>query len=441
MQYNQPFDQASNPNAPYNNGNPATGTQGSIVPAAAVEYPQREIVNAITDIGLATPSNTDLHQLSAATRFMRPQYVLDTGGVNTMQIAMSPSPLLWAIPLCFFVLAANTTTISNPTISIVGIGSSVPIVRRDNTQLFPGDIKSGSVYLMVFDGTSVRVVSFVPSDLPQVPLNANLGIYVNGATGSDTLYDGTSPTISGIHGPFATIQRGANQTTKYNLNGYNITVNVAPWASAYNGFDCPAVNGAGSVIILGNPTTPSQCLLTRTGNSAAHFGQNGSFQLNGFQITCTGVPQAGDPGACVWTNNGGTYLALFNLNFGSAATPGISPQICTQLGFIQCGGNFNILSGSNSGSFYFASNPGAVLGGFPTPPNLSILGPCSIANFAAGLGLGHAGPNFSAISGAGNVTGSKYIANMNGVVDTGTGNINYLPGSTAGSTASGGQYN
>ena len=33
--------------------------------------------------------------------------------------------------------------------------------------------------------------------------------YVNGSTGSNTLYDGTSPTVNGIHGPWATISYAA----------------------------------------------------------------------------------------------------------------------------------------------------------------------------------------------------------------------------------------
>ena len=47
------------PNAPYINGNPTTGTMGSIPPAASIENPQREIVNFITDSGL-TPTDADL---------------------------------------------------------------------------------------------------------------------------------------------------------------------------------------------------------------------------------------------------------------------------------------------------------------------------------------------------------------------------------------------
>ena len=52
MKYNQPFG-ISDPNAAYINGNPTTGTMGSIPPAASVEFDQREIVALIAATGLA----------------------------------------------------------------------------------------------------------------------------------------------------------------------------------------------------------------------------------------------------------------------------------------------------------------------------------------------------------------------------------------------------
>ena len=77
MQYNQPLDQPSNANAPYIDGNPAAGIQGSIVPAASIEYDQREVVEVITranvrgysdfsGVPCAVPANTDLSQLRKA---------------------------------------------------------------------------------------------------------------------------------------------------------------------------------------------------------------------------------------------------------------------------------------------------------------------------------------------------------------------------------------
>lgn len=64
MKYNQPFG-ISDPNAPYIDGNPPAGIQGSIPPAASLEFAQREVVNVITYAGL-TPSNLDLTQLRQA---------------------------------------------------------------------------------------------------------------------------------------------------------------------------------------------------------------------------------------------------------------------------------------------------------------------------------------------------------------------------------------
>lgn len=64
MKYTSPPGSAD-PNAPYVTGNPVTKVKGSPVPAEAVEYPQREIVNAIIAAGI-TPDNGDLTQLTAA---------------------------------------------------------------------------------------------------------------------------------------------------------------------------------------------------------------------------------------------------------------------------------------------------------------------------------------------------------------------------------------
>jgi hypothetical protein len=77
MQYNQPLDKPSNPNAPYIDGNIDAGIQGSIVPAAGIENDQREVVEVITRANArgyvdfsgtpcAAPGNFDLTQLRKA---------------------------------------------------------------------------------------------------------------------------------------------------------------------------------------------------------------------------------------------------------------------------------------------------------------------------------------------------------------------------------------
>ena len=97
MLYNQPLDQPTNPNAPYVDGNPAAGIQGSIVPAASLEFDQREVVEVITranargyvdfsDTPCAAPSNADLLQLRKAIEgFIRGwDFIIDTTVTKTV---------------------------------------------------------------------------------------------------------------------------------------------------------------------------------------------------------------------------------------------------------------------------------------------------------------------------------------------------------------------
>jgi hypothetical protein len=77
MRYNQPYDQPSDPNAPYVDGDPDAGIEGSIVPGAGIEFDQREVVEVInaaftrhytdfTNTACAAPDNGDLTQLRKA---------------------------------------------------------------------------------------------------------------------------------------------------------------------------------------------------------------------------------------------------------------------------------------------------------------------------------------------------------------------------------------
>ncbi len=81
MEYIQPLNEPAN--SPYSNGNAQQGTQGSIIPAQAIENPQREIVNVIQQAfnqarstpnhapagsNASTPDSSDLTQLYQAIR-------------------------------------------------------------------------------------------------------------------------------------------------------------------------------------------------------------------------------------------------------------------------------------------------------------------------------------------------------------------------------------
>lgn len=82
MKYVQPLGEAAD--AAYVDGNRSAGTKGSVVPAAAVEYPQREIDHVISFFGL-TPANTDLQQLRKA---IEAAISAATGGGDTSQFLL-----------------------------------------------------------------------------------------------------------------------------------------------------------------------------------------------------------------------------------------------------------------------------------------------------------------------------------------------------------------
>ena len=79
MKYQPPFEPSfagpvdgiynSNPAAPYKNGSPATGEEGSIPPMEAVDHPMRELTHLIEHSG-QTPSHEDLQQVRKAVKKM-----------------------------------------------------------------------------------------------------------------------------------------------------------------------------------------------------------------------------------------------------------------------------------------------------------------------------------------------------------------------------------
>lgn len=86
MKYNAPYGSAD-PNAAYIDRNTAAATKGSVPPAAAIEYPQREIMAVITAAGI-DGSNADLTQLLQAIQAL---ISAATGGGDTSNFVLMPA--------------------------------------------------------------------------------------------------------------------------------------------------------------------------------------------------------------------------------------------------------------------------------------------------------------------------------------------------------------
>lgn len=154
MKFQPPFGAAAD--APYVNGNPVAGIEGSIPPGEAIEHPQRELV-AVIEAGGMTASATDLTQVQKAVRSQRTNWLVAGGTANA--ITMTPTPAFGAladlvgVPLRLLALAANTGPV---TINVSWLGA-IPLTWPDGTAYVAGDIPAaGYPVHVMYDGTAFR---------------------------------------------------------------------------------------------------------------------------------------------------------------------------------------------------------------------------------------------------------------------------------------------
>ncbi|TAI63874.1 hypothetical protein [Bradyrhizobium sp. Leo170] len=420
MQYNQPYG-VSDPNAPYLNGNPATGQAGSIPPAASIEYPQREIVALINKNGI-TPANSDLTQLAQSVQQQKPNYGVDAGTANAYQVTLDPAPTAYRDGLTVRMLVTHSPT--GPSVLNVNALGPKPIKKRSGKDIQAGEFWAGDVIELVYDGS----VFFVIGANAVSMLSASLDYYV-ATTGSDTLNDGLTPGT-----PFATVQHAINVTMSFNLNGYQVTIHVAN--GVYNGqISLPLMNGSGAVKITGNPGSPGSVQFTHNLGTTILCAGPG-YWLEGCKISCTaGNPAVGDNGNCLWShgNNGG--ITVNNIEWGVAAYGQI---VATDGGTVGLTGSHTI-SGSATYHFWCQVNSLIILNPV-TRPTWNIPAPASFSGaFCYTSMLGVWVNPMGTTTGYGNVTGKKYQADMNSTIVTGQG-VNHFPGNVAGATSTGGQY-
>jgi hypothetical protein len=165
----QPPHGISDPNAPYINGNPALGQQGSIPPAAVFEQPQREIVGVVEKSGFVT-SDIDLLQLAKGIRSQRLNYAVDTGTANNIVVVFDP-PFVqptnpYTVGLELHVRIRFTTINLDPGGTDSGLTSinagagNVRVRRMNGADRNPGDLTQGAIATLVYDGTGFQLSNF-----------------------------------------------------------------------------------------------------------------------------------------------------------------------------------------------------------------------------------------------------------------------------------------
>jgi hypothetical protein len=122
-----------------------------VPPASAFEYPQREIVNLISN-SKQVPTDQDLMQMTRAVRDGKLIYSLDSGPLDTVEIPNFNPPIIsYTQGLTLHVLIAHTVT--GPTTIAIGNLNPTAIKRRDGAELNANDMVAGQIATLVSDGS------------------------------------------------------------------------------------------------------------------------------------------------------------------------------------------------------------------------------------------------------------------------------------------------
>lgn len=446
IKYNQPYG-VGNVNASYVNGDPSVGLAGSIPPAEAIEYPQREIVAVISSSNLATPTNADSVQLAKAIQSWLMNSDVDEGTINQYQVTLAPAPTAYYTFLTVRIKIGTTNTGAS-TLNVNALGSKA-IQNADGTAVSGGQLLSGAVVELCYDGTAFRVIGGIAGAAVPPPGSSGGGggggpiyltqvttLYVNDATGNDA-YDGTQATVgTGIRGPFKTMQRASTEINKWNLNGYSVTVNVAN--GTYTGtVGLPDPGGNGSVSWLGNASTPANCTITTNSGNAVNAAGVKNY-MTGFKYTTTGSAAVN---ACVGVGAQGAVVVVIN---SFEVGPCLGSAFFAYGGaFIRLGGTKKITGNLGANAFSNGAFLEAILGSkidcdIVGAAPIILVGSVTYSYFVYAVQLSSVVYIHGGVTGSG--TGQRYLANSNSVIGTGGGGANYYPGTVAGAVASGGQY-
>lgn len=227
-------------------------------------------------------------------------------------------------------------------------------------------------------------------------------------------------------GAFLTIQKAIDTVASLDMSIYQVTIQVV--AGTYTGaVVLKNYVGALAPIIQGDTTTPSNVVINVTGGDAITNDAGPLWQIQGFQ------PKTTTSGFVVRAKNGGK-IYFQNLDFAASADIHIYANGAAT---IRAVGNYTISGAPGGNGIHILSADG----GYVETNSITVTltgTPAWTAYMVGATRNGTLSANLVTYSGA--ATGTRYNANLNGVIYTGGGGANYFPGSVAGSTATGGQY-
>ncbi len=227
-------------------------------------------------------------------------------------------------------------------------------------------------------------------------------------------------------GAFLTIQAAVNLVSSTLDISPGVTVTIQVGDGTYTGaVVCRSFVGAGAVKITGNTTTPSNCIVSVTSGHCFTNTAKATWTVEGFKLLTT------TSGWALVIVGAGSNVSISNVEFGACSSGHIYMDNNAQLA---AHGNYSIVGSApyhmqvSVGSTMVVSGRTITLTGTP-----AFSAGFLVTNTATCIYLG--GNTYS-----GSATGKRYDVTLNAVCNVNGGGATYLPGDTAGTTATGGQY-
>jgi hypothetical protein len=219
-------------------------------------------------------------------------------------------------------------------------------------------------------------------------------------------------------GAFLTIQKAMDVAVLLDTGGYSVTAKVAD--GTYTGSAALAMPliGGGEMIVEGNTSTPANTVI---GSMSAI--KNAVLKVQYARINTSSS-------FCLYATTGG-LLSFSNVEFNGATAAHIRASFG---GNVSASGNYSIVGAApihaqsiQTGQIGISSKTVTITG----TPNFSTA--YAVSDTCGAMELYN--NTYS-----GSATGVRFAVSMNGVIQTYTGNTTLLPGNSAGTTATGGQY-
>ena len=315
-----------------------------------------------------------------------------------------------------------TMTIASPCVVTDvahGLSANDPIVFR-TTGALPTGVTAGTTYYIISTGLATDTFRF-STTVGGAAVNTSGS--QSGTHSYHTGNDSNAGLTTGRAGAFLTVQKAVDTLVGIDIQSYSVTIQISDGL-----FTTPIVVsspwlglGAGTVTIQGNSGTPANCQISTTSADAITIKNGGQMILKDFKVITTTTGYS-------FTAKDYGVLQFTNIDFGASAYEHLSAVN----GSIEATGNYSITGGARRHISNFAGqvriqSRTVTLTGTPAFSIETVLSQGGVVYI-----------NGNTFSGA--ATGTRYLANNNGVIYTNAGGATYLPGSVAGSTATGGQY-